>query len=213
VNSDPAVFIVGDGQSDLTNLLRVVELCNLRVQTYSSAGLFLEQYNPDHPGCVILYLPDFPKQGLEFQQRLASRGYDVPVIILSGGSDMAMAVQAMKAGAVSVLKTPVEPKLMLETIREAIDKDASTRRVNAQTFEIRKRLALLTRREHEVMELLIDGKANKEVAARLDLSEKTVEIHRSHVMKKMQVSSLASLVRFVLLAQGLRVEETWRGRD
>jgi two-component system response regulator FixJ len=198
---DPTVFVLGEDPSDLSSLCRLVRSTNLAVERFQSAAVFLEEYDPGRPGCVIVHGPMFPKEGLVLQQRLSALGYSVPVIIISGNSDMALAVRAMKAGAVSVLKSPVEPQLMLETIHEAIAKDLSVRQANARADELRKRIALLTPREREVMDLLVTGKANKEVAARLAVSEKTVEIHRAHVLKKLKVPNLAALVRLVLLAE------------
>jgi two-component system, LuxR family, response regulator FixJ len=200
MNVDPTVFVLGDGSTDLAGLCELVESANLRVETFHSTSAFLDQYDPTRPGCVVLLVPRLAQEGVELQHRLNELGYSVPVIIISARSDMALAVRAMKAGALSVLQSPVESQVMLDTIREAIAKDTSTRQANARAIELRKRLALLTPREREVMELLMNGKANKEVAARLELSEKTIEIHRAHVLKKLQAPNLAALVRLVVLA-------------
>src|SRR5262245_269930 len=111
---DPTVFVLGDDPSDLTGFCRLVESAKLRVERHHSASEFLKRYDPSRPGCVVVCAPIFPREGLGLQQQLSALGYSIPVIIISGSSDMAMAVCAMKAGAVSVLKSPVEPQLMLE---------------------------------------------------------------------------------------------------
>jgi FixJ family two-component response regulator len=200
MNVTPIVFAVGDDRSGLIGLRELVESSDLAFRTFESAEAFLNQYDPNRPGCVIVYVRTVAKGGVGLQRRLSTLGYSIPVIIISADSDMAMAVRAMKAGAVTVLKSPVNRKLMMDSIREAIAKDSSTRQANAHAVEVRKRLALLTPREREVLELLVHGKANKEVAVRLALSEKTVEIHRAHVMKKLQAPNLAALMRLVLFA-------------
>jgi FixJ family two-component response regulator len=139
--------------------------------------------------------------GLELQQRLVDLGYSLPVILLSGYSDVSVAVRAMKAGAVSFLEKPFNDHFLLDTIREAIERDAQYRRDLALAAEIQARIDRLTPREHQVMDLLVDGNVSKEVAAKLRLSPKTVEVHRAHVMKKLEAKTIADLIRFALLAR------------
>lgn len=199
-SSRRTVSVVGGDASDLTTLSRLVEAADLELAEFASFESFLDSYEENRPGCLVVYMTGPGEFGLEVQRRLSELGYNVPTILIGIGADVPMVVRAMKFGAVSVLTKPVEPVVFLEAIREAIERDASMRRATARSADVRRRLACLTPREREVLDLLVLGKANKEVAAHLDLSEKTVEIHRSHVMKKLQTPNLVSLVRLVLLA-------------
>ena len=203
---DPTIFLLGEDTGNLLELRQMFESAQLHFETFESVDAFLGRCDHNRAGCLVVHVGMSLESGLDAQQRLRSLGYGLPVIIVSLSSDMAMAVRAMKAGAMTVLKSPVEPRLMMDTIREAIAKDARTRHLHARAVEAQGRLSLLTPREREVLELLVSGKANKEVAARLELSEKTVEIHRAHVMKKLQATNLAALVRSVLLASRLNDE-------
>jgi FixJ family two-component response regulator len=200
MHGNPTVYVVGDDPQDRKSLQRLSESAPLAFEHFPSAREFLDRYEPNRSGCVVVFDAAAGSDGLQLQQRLIELGYDVPVIIVSAGSDLAMAVRAMKAGAVSVLQKPVVSDVMLNTIREAMARDSDARKARARSLQLRRRLETLTPREREVLALLVRGKANKEVAACLSVSEKTIEIHRAHVMKKLRASNVASLVRLVFLA-------------
>ncbi len=196
----PTVFVVDDDQAVRNCVRRLVESVHHHVETFGSADEFLKAYNPDRPGCLVLDVRMPGISGLELQQRLVELGYSLPVIMLSGYGDVTVVVRAMKAGAVSFLEKPFNDHLLLDTIREAIAKDAQNRLQRAQTAEFQSRIARLTPREREVMDLLVAGNLSKAVAAKLRLSGKTIEVHRAHVMKKLQAKTIADLVRFSFLS-------------
>jgi FixJ family two-component response regulator len=196
----PTVFVVDADQSVRDSVRRLAESVQLMVETFCSAEDFLMAYSPDRRGCLVLDVRMPGMSGLELQQRRAQLGYSLPIIMLSGYGDVAVAVRAMKAGAVSFLEKPFNDHSLLDTIREAIERDTQTRREQEVVREFRARIARLTPREHQVMDLLVAGNVSKTVAAKLRLSEKTIEVHRGHVMKKLQARTIADLVRFAMLA-------------
>ena len=201
MESGPTVFVVDDDQAVRECVRRLVESVHLHAETFSSADEFLKAYNPVCLGCLVVDVRMPGMSGLELQQRLVDLGYALPVILLSGYGDVSVAVRAMKAGAVSFLEKPFNDHLLLDTIREAIEKDAQNRHDLAMAAEIQARIDRLTPREHQVMDLLVDGNISKAVAAKLRLSPKTVEVHRAHVMKKLEAKTIADLIRFALLAR------------
>ena len=199
--SGPTVFVVDDDQAVRNCVRRLVESVHLYVETFGSADEFLKAYDPTRTGCLVLDVRMPGMSGLELQQRLVDLKYCLPVIMLSGYGDVSVAVRAMKAGAVSFLEKPFNDHLLLDTIREAIERDAQNRRDQALATEFQARIDRLTPRERQVMDLLVDGNVSKAVAAKLRLSTKTVEVHRAHVMKKLQAKTIADLVRFSFLAR------------
>ncbi|HSN72662.1 MAG TPA: response regulator, partial [Steroidobacteraceae bacterium] len=168
------------------------------VETFGSAQEFLDAYKDDRPGCLVLDIRMPGMSGLELQEKLNERRAIIPVIFITGHGDVPMAVEAMQAGAVDFIQKPFRDQDLLDRINQALEKDAANRAALAERSAIAKRLSTLTPREHEVMELVVRGKANKVIAGDLNLSQRTVEIHRARVMEKMQASSLAHLVRMVL---------------
>jgi FixJ family two-component response regulator len=182
----------------------LVESVNLNVETFSSAEEFLKAYKPARKGCLVLDVRLPGMSGLQLQQRLREMHYSIPVIIVTGFGDVRMAVDALEAGAVSFLQKPVSDQLLLDTIRQAIEQDLHDRQEQARGAEIRARLAQLTPRQRQVMELLAAGNMSKEIAAKLRLSPKTVEYHRGHVMKKLRAETVADLVRFAVQAERLK---------
>jgi len=196
----PTVFVVDDDQAVQNCVRRLVESIHLDVETFGSADEFLKACDPTRPGCIVLDVRMPGMSGLELQQRLIELGYTLPVIMLSGYGDVSVAVRAMKAGAVSFIEKPFNDHFLLDTIREAIRKDTQNRREQALAGEIQSRIARLTPREREVMDLLVAGNVSKAVAAKLRLSEKTIEVHRAHVMKKLEAKTIADLVRFSFLS-------------
>ncbi|MBK1643291.1 DNA-binding response regulator [Thiocapsa imhoffii] len=198
MNTDATVFVVDDDQAMRTSLQWLIESTGLTVQTYESADVFLARYTPGRPGCLLLDVRMPGMSGLELQAHLARAGYRLPVILITGHGDVAMAVKAMKAGAVDFIEKPFHDEDLLRSIARALDDDKQKRAKHAMRAEIAARLAELTPREHEVMAMVTDGRSNKDIAAALGVSAKTVEAHRARVMEKMRAESLAELVRMAL---------------
>jgi FixJ family two-component response regulator len=193
----PVVFIVDDDQAVRDTLQRLVESINLRVETYASPKHYLDAFDANRPGCLVLDYRMPGMSGLELHQTLVSRGNTLPTIIITGFGDVTSAVQAMKQGVVDFVEKPFHNEKLLEVIQRCIRRDAQSRHAVAARSEIQNKLSSLTRREQEVLDLVVSGKSNKETAKLLDISPKTVEVHRSHLMDKMDVTSLANLVQII----------------
>ncbi len=198
---EPAVFVVDDDSSLRESLVGLMTSVGLPVEVYASAEEFLEVYDPSRPGCLVLDVRLQGMSGLELQEKLTERNIRLPVIIVTGFGDVPMAVRALQNGATDFIEKPYNPQVFLERIRQAITRDVEERKRRAKVDEIRERVGMLTPREREVMELVVAGHPNKAVAAKLAMSPKTVETHRSRVMWKMQVKSVAQLVRMALLLE------------
>ncbi len=198
--SEPTVFIVDDDPSVLKGLSLLMESVKLNVEIYSSAQEFLDSYNPEQPGCLLTDMRMPGISGLEIQKILRDRNILIPVIIITGYAEVADAVQAMKNGAIDFIEKPFNSQYLLNQVHKGIAKDAQIRKERAQQQAGLARLALLTPREREVMDLVIAGKANKVIALELGLSMKTVEFHRARMMKKMKVDSVAELVNLSISA-------------
>jgi len=194
------VFVVDDDPAIRESLRWLIESVGLGVKIFTTAQEFLEGYDPALPGCLVLDIRMPGMSGLDLQNELAARKVNIPILIITGHAEVPVAVRAMKAGALDFIEKPFSDQLLLDRIRRAIEKDAEFRRADSQRAEVAARLAQLTPREREVMDLVIAGKANKVIASELGLSPKTVEVHRAHVMKKMRVDSLADLVRLGMLS-------------
>ncbi len=198
--SKPTVFIVDDDPSVLKGLRLLMKSVKLKVQTYSGAQDFLDAYDPDQPGCLVLDVRMPGMSGLELQETLRKKNTTIPVIIITGYGEVPTAVQAMKEGAVDFLEKPFNAQVLVDQVQKAIAKDAQIRKKHALQQAISVRLALLTPREREVTDLVIAGKPNKAIASELGLSPKTIESHRARVMEKMEVDSVAELVALVISA-------------
>ncbi|MGD2116901.1 MAG: response regulator FixJ [Chromatiales bacterium] len=202
-NNNPdvsTVFVVDDDHAMRESLTWLIESVGLRVETYDSADAFLQSYYPGRSGCLLLDVRMPGMSGLELQEHLQRQQVTVPVIIITGHGDVPMAVRAMKAGAIDFIEKPFNDEQLLESIRNALTIDDMRRDREAQKAAVASRLAQLTPREHEVMDMVTAGKSNKEIANTLGVSAKTVEAHRAKVMEKMQAGSLAELVRLVVAA-------------
>jgi len=194
------VFVVDDDQAMRTSLQWLIESTGMRVLTFESADAFLAGYYPGRAGCLLVDVRMPGMSGLELQAYLTREGYRLPVIIITGHGDVAMAVKAMKAGAMDFIEKPFHDEDLLRSIRRALEYDQRQRVGQAAREELQARLADLTPREHEVMGMVTDGKSNREIAAALGVTPKTVEAHRARVMEKMRAESLAELVRMALIA-------------
>ena len=200
MNNQPTVFVVDDDQAMRNSLQWLIESVAMQVETYDSATAFINSYYPGRSGCLLLDVRMPGMSGLELQEYLAENQISIPVIIITGHADVPMAVRAMKAGAIDFIEKPFNDELLLESIRHALQLDERQRDMQSQRAEVATRLARLTPREHEVMVMVTNGRANKEIASALGVSAKTVEAHRARVMEKMEAGSLAELVRMALNA-------------
>lgn len=198
MGTKPIVFVVDDEQALRESLRWLLETEGLQVQAYGSADDFLRNYYPGRAGCLLLDVRMPGMGGLELQEHMAKKGINLPVIIITGHGDVSMAVRALKAGAVDFIEKPFNDEQLLASIRGALALNEQQRELQSRKADIASHLAQLTPREHEVMEMVTEGKSNKEIAAALGVTAKTVEAHRARVMEKMGAHSLAELVRMVM---------------
>jgi two-component system response regulator DctR len=193
----PTVFIVDDDEAVRKGLRTLMETVNLGVETFDSAQAFLDAYDPSQAGCLLLDVRMPGMSGLWLRDKLVEKDIKIPIIFITGHGDLPMAVEAVKKGAFDFLEKPVGDQRLLDTVQAALAKDAELRQQLAAQEVVAARLALLTPRERQVLELVSAGKLNKVIASELGVSESTVERHRAGVMEKMQVDSVAELVTFV----------------
>jgi FixJ family two-component response regulator len=189
------IAIVDDDPSARRGLQRLIRSAGWKAETFASAQEFLARPLADAPSCLVLDLQLPGLSGLHLQQRMTELGLDIPIVFLTGHGNIPASVQAMKAGAIEFLTKPVEEQNLLKAIREAIERDRRTRQQQAEIHDLRRRYESLTAREQEVMQRVISGVLNKQIAGELSITEDTVKFHRGHVMRKMCADSLADLVR------------------
>jgi two-component system response regulator FixJ len=194
----PTVFIVDDDEPVRDSLKMLMRSVGLSAETFAGAAEFLEAYDPDRPGCLVLDIRMPGMSGMELQDKLNEIHAILPIIFITGHGDVPMAVKAIQYGAADFIQKPFRDQDLLDRINKAIEQDASNRSQLLETRDIEERLSNLTPREKEVLELIVDGRPNKVIAADLEVSQRTVEIHRARVMDKMRASSLAHLVRMVM---------------
>jgi two-component system response regulator FixJ len=194
----PTVFIVDDDEAVRASLRLLLKSVGIAAQAYGSAQEFLAGYDPGRPGCLVLDIRMPGMSGMELQQHLNMRGAIVPVLFISGHGDVPMAVEAMKNGAFDFLQKPFRDQELIDRVQRALAKDGENRVSLSQHSKLRNRLDSLTSREREVLDLMVQGKPNKIMAADLGISQRTVEIHRARVMEKLGVSSLAQAVRMMM---------------
>ncbi len=192
---EPTVFIVDDDDAVRRFLSGLIESVELRVEAFATARDFLEAYEPGRPGCLVLDVRMPGMSGLELQRELAEQAIDLPVIILTGHGNVQLAVYAMQAGAIDFVEKPFDNELLLDRIQKAVAENVRAGSERIKRIEIASRIQLLTPREREVLELVVAGQTNKGVARHLYISEKTVEIHRANVMRKMRAKTLVDLVK------------------
>ncbi len=197
--SEPTVFIVDDDRAVCDSLRWLVESVGLDVETHSSAREFLDTYDLERPGCLILDVRMPEMSGIEALKAFADRGLPIPVIVITGHGDVPTAVRAMKLGAVDLIEKPFNDQLLLDRIQECIRQDADNRRELAGRAEIVDRFKTLSPREREVMDLVVAGKSNKVIARQLGTSPKTIEAQRANVMRKLGTGSLAELVQMAVI--------------
>jgi two-component system response regulator FixJ len=210
MNNNPIIFVVDDDQTLRGSLRWLLESLKLDVQTFASAHEFLSTYDPVQPGCLLLDVRMPEISGLQLQDMLKQRRIRIPVIIITGHSDVSMAVRAMKAGALDFIEKPFNDQDLLECVQQALAMDARQRREEAQQRLAIERLATLTPREREVLESVMSGKPNKVIAAELGISMKTVEAHRSKVMEKMGANSAFGLASVYFTGGSYRAKHLTR---
>ena len=193
--ADAVIFVVDDDAAMRRSLENLMRSVGLRVEAFASAQGFLRRRHPDGSACLVLDVRLPGLSGLDLQKRMAETGLEIPIIFITGHGDVPMSVRAMKAGAVEFLTKPFRDQDLLDAIHAALERDGVARAQRAELAELRRRLESLTRREREVMGLVVAGLLNKQIAGEVGASETTVKIHRHHGMEKMGAGSLADLVR------------------
>ena len=192
---EPTVFIVDDDAEVRAALQLLMQSVGLAVEAFASARDYLDSFDPERPGCLVLDIRMPRMTGLELQKRLIEMGSKLPVIFITGHGDIPMAVEAMRQGAMDFIRKPFREHDLLDRINEALRLDDTENRRALNRQSLLDKLAALTRRERDVFERVADGEMNKVIAAELGISERTVEVHRGQVMKKLGVKTLAQLVR------------------
>jgi FixJ family two-component response regulator len=201
IEAQPVVYLLDDEESIVVSLGRMLRSSGFAIRGFTSAAEFLEAHDPEIPGCLVADVRMPGMSGLELQHALHDRGIDRSIVFITGRGDIATTVQAMKAGAVTFLAKPVQRADLVAAVREAISKDAETRAQHRERDEITRRLASLTPRERQVLELVATGMLNKQIAAELGAAEKTIKVHRGRIMGKMQVRTATALVGLLSRAE------------
>jgi len=190
------VFVVDDDAAIRTSLHRLITSVGFRVEVFASTRAFLDAPRPDAPACLVLDVRLPGLSGLDLQRQLAETDAELPIVFVTGHGDIPMSVRAMKAGAVEFLTKPFRPQALLDAVRSAVERDRAMRTERQERAELRRRYASLTPRERDVLERIVGGLLNKQIAGELGTSEATVKEQRGHVMAKMQAGSVPELVRF-----------------
>jgi RNA polymerase sigma factor (sigma-70 family) len=196
--STPTVFIVDDDAAVRDSLAMLLDLRGFRTHQFASAEAFLAEYRPASPGCVVLDLRMPGMSGLELQAELAARDATLPVIVITAHGDVATTRAALKGGAIDFIEKPIDDEALVAAITAALDRDAREREQARASASVAERMARLTGRERDVLARVADGKHNREIAAELGISPRTVEVYKARMMEKLQVRRLPELVRLVL---------------
>jgi RNA polymerase sigma factor (sigma-70 family) len=198
--TEPTVFVVDDDSSTRELLTWLMKRHGLRAEVFPDARSFLNSYRPEMPGCLVVDLNMPGMSGLDLQQYLNEHGVLMPVVFLSGRADVPKAVKAVRDGAIDFVEKPFDYKRIVALVEDCLRRDAETRAAQERKRAVCARLAQLTQREREVLDLVVAGRMNREIAEELDISIKTVEAHRARIMEKLEVDSLAELVQVRLAA-------------
>ena len=196
------IYVLDDDEGMRRAVSTLLSTIGHRVLPFGKPSEFLAKHDPTQHGCVVLDIRMPEMSGLEVQQHLNKQGSMLPVIFITGHGDVPMAVQAMKEGAFDFIQKPFRDQELIDRINHALQQDAELRKQVMQRADMKQRFDSLTQREHQVLEMVVDGRANKVIAIDLSLSERTVEIHRANVMEKMGARSVAHLVKMHLMLAG-----------
>ena len=197
----PIVYVLDDDAAVRRSLERLVRSVGLEVRSFTSAAEFLGHGRPERPSCLVVDVRMPGLSGLDLQDSLSASGWKAPMIFITGRGTVPMSVRAMRGGAVNFLQKPFEDQEILDSIHQAIDREAASQRERSRQREIERKIESLTAREHEVFSLVVAGLPNKRIAGRLGTSEKTIKVHRARVMEKMHAESLAALVQMAYEAR------------
>jgi RNA polymerase sigma factor (sigma-70 family) len=199
-SDQPTVFVVDDDPDMRASLTELLSASELPVRTFESAAAFLEKFDDSTPGCALLDIRMPGMDGLELQEKIRERGSEIPIIIMTAYGDVPTAVRALRNGATDFVEKPFQARALVQRIRQAIERDVEARKSRAERSEVSTRFETLTKRERDVLRLLVDGRSLKDTASELDRSVKTVEAHITRIKKKLEVDSRAELIRFALRA-------------
>ena len=202
--TEPTVYIVDDDPDMRDSLCWLIKTVGLRAETFPSAASFLRDFAPNGPGCLILDVRMPGTSGLDLFEELVARGEGMPVIFMTAYADVAMAVRAMKCGAVEFVEKPFNRQTLLDKVQRAIKDDVNRRSRLAASEMVQAKFRRLTEKEREVMELIKEGRPNKEIATRLEITPRAVELRRSSLMRKLGVRTLAELLRLTIVQDAAR---------
>ncbi len=203
INSIPLVYLVDDEYAIRDSLTLLIESTGQKVRSFDSAEAFLNNYDAEQPGCLLLDVRMPSMTGHELQAELLARGISIPIIFISGHADIPDSAKAFRAGAVDFLEKPFNNEMLLERINEAIQKDVTFREEFVKKRRIQDRIDHLTNREKEVLGLIVKSHSNKESAKILNISNRTVDVHRASIMEKMQAENVAELITMVMYCEAL----------
>ncbi len=192
------VFLVDDDPDMQESIRSLLKSVGLPLESYTTAQDFLDKYDRSKEGCMILDVRMPGMSGLDLQQRMKEKGIDLPIIVVSGHADVPMTVRAIKTGAIDLIEKPFNDQVLLDRIHEGLEENSRRQQQKEESAEVVERMETLTPREKEVLNMVVSGKTNKNIAADLNISRKTLDIHRSKVLQKMKAESIADLVRMVL---------------
>jgi two-component system response regulator FixJ len=195
----PRVFLVDDDLGYRQSLRFLLEEAGLNVADFESAAAFLRAYEPEIPGCLVLDVRMPEMTGLELQEYMVDKRFNLPIIFITGHGDVPMSVKAMKRGAIDFIEKPFEAQSLISAIKQAFEHDRERRLSQARKYQIQAMYARLTAREGEVLRLIVAGKSNKQIASALRVSHRTVEVHRARVMEKMESHSLPALINMAVV--------------
>ena len=196
--TEPTVFIVDDDAAVLDSIAELVTSVGLHAARFRSAQEFRDSFNPERAGCLVLDVRMAHTSGLALQEELNAIGARIPIVFISGHGDISVAIKTIKAGAVDFVQKPYREQQLLDSINEALRRDAEARQVAGSAEGFAERLAALTERERDVLDQVVQGLSSKAIAKVLGISYRTVELHRSHIMEKLRVHSVAELIRLVI---------------
>ena len=200
----PTVFVVDDDAAVRQYLQWLIESIGLGIMTFASAREFLDSYDPETPGCLVLDVRMPGLSGFDLQSELAERNVNIPIIMMTAYAEVPMAVRALHAGAIDFIQKPFDGQVLLDRVQQAVRQDHERRRLENERRGVQTRLARLTPRQRNVLDGLVAGKPSKVIAAELGLSPSTVDVHRSRIMERLEAQSLPDLFRLILLASGDR---------